>query len=109
MSYAGLRTWRPRMIRFVLMRVIAAAEASFGESLDYLRFILRATVGAFFKFSKLTGVSRYRRALPLAPFHVVRIAAARFEDCGPCVQTTVNIAKKAGIPAVWDTRRAATP
>jgi alkylhydroperoxidase family enzyme len=86
------------VVRFILLRVVAAAEASLGESLDYLRFMLRASVSAFFKFVKLTSVSRYRRALPLGPFHVVRIAAARHEDCGPCVQTTVNMAKKDGIP-----------
>jgi alkylhydroperoxidase family enzyme len=102
------------MLRFILRRVIAAAEVSFGESLDYLRFTLNASVGAFFKFVRLTGVSRYRAALPLGPFHVVRIAAARHEDCGPCVQTTVNIAKKDGIPpavlrAVVDGRPDALP
>jgi hypothetical protein len=85
------------MIRFVLRKVIDTAEVSFGESLDYLRLMLRASVGAFFQFAKLTGVSRYRRALPLGPFHVVRIVAALHEDCGPCVQTTVNIARKEGI------------
>jgi hypothetical protein len=34
-------------------------------------------------------------------FHAARITAAHFEDCGPCVQTTVNIARKDGVaPAV---------
>lgn len=89
------------MTRFVLNKVIDAAERLFGESLDYLRFILRASVGAFFAFARLTGVSRYRHMLPVAPFHTVRVAAARFEDCGPCVQTTVNLARKDGLaPAV---------
>jgi alkylhydroperoxidase family enzyme len=86
------------MMRWFLFRAISATEASLGESLEYVRFILHASVGAFLRFARLTGVSRYRRALPLAPFHVVRIAAAKHEDCGPCVQTTVNIAKKAGVP-----------
>lgn len=86
------------MVRWFLLRAISSTEAALGESLDYLRFILRASVGAFLKFVRLTGVSRYRRALPLAPFHVVRIAAAKYEDCGPCVQTTVTIAVKDGVP-----------
>jgi AhpD family alkylhydroperoxidase len=89
------------MVRFFLGKAIDRAEASFGESLDYLRFILRASVSVFRQFVRLTTVSRYRRVLPPAPFHVVRVAAARHEDCGPCVQTTVNIARKAGIaPAI---------
>jgi hypothetical protein len=85
------------MIRFLLGKVIDRGEVHFGEPFDYLRFILRASVRAFLAFARLTGVSRYHRALPLGPFHAVRITAARFEDCGPCVQTTVNVAKKDGL------------
>ena len=66
--------------------------------MDYLRHMLCASIGAFLKFVKLTSVSRYRRALPVGPFHVVRILAARHEDCGACVQTTVNMAKADGRP-----------
>jgi alkylhydroperoxidase family enzyme len=86
------------VVRLILLRFVAAGEASFGERMDYLRHMLRASIGAFLKFVKLTSVSRYRRALPVGPFHVVRILAARHEDCGACVQTTVNMAKADGRP-----------
>jgi hypothetical protein len=85
------------MLRWFVLRRIAAAESAFGECLDYLRFMLRASLGAFLKFAQLVGVATYRRALPAPAFHVVRVTTAKHEDCGPCVQTTVNMAKKDGV------------
>jgi hypothetical protein len=85
------------MIRFLLRRALASAERSYGESLEYLRIVLRASLGAFFRFVQVALVSRYRRVLPVGPHYVVRILAAKHEDCGPCVQTTVNMARSDGL------------
>jgi alkylhydroperoxidase family enzyme len=39
--------------------------------------------------------------LPVGAFHVARLVAVRIQDCGPCVQTVVNIAKEDGVdPAI---------
>jgi hypothetical protein len=85
------------MIRFLLRRALASAERSYGESLEYLRVVLRASLSAFFRFVRVALVSRYRRALPVGPHHVVRILAAKHEDCGPCVQTTIDMARSDGL------------
>ena len=86
------------MVRLILLLFIARAEARLAEPLDYLRRMLRASIGGLLAFARLTRISLYRRALPVGPFHVVRILAARHEDCGACVQTTVNLAKADGRP-----------
>jgi alkylhydroperoxidase family enzyme len=56
---------------------------------------------AFWQFTKVAKVASYRSKLPAAPFHVARLVAVKHQDCGPCVQTVVNLAKEDGVePAV---------
>jgi hypothetical protein len=85
------------MLRWLIRRRLAAVEKQLGVPLDYCRYILDVSLGAFLKFAKLMPLAHYRRALPAAPFYVAQIVATRAEDCGPCVQITVNFAKKTGV------------
>lgn len=87
------------MLRWLIHKRLAAAEQELGASVDYLRHILRVSLGAFFKFVKVMPLAEYRRSLPAAPYHVARLVATRHEDCGPCVQIEVHLAKKAGVSA----------
>ena len=87
------------MLRFFIRWRIRKHEKSLGASLDYLRHILRVSLKAFFKFSKLFSIASYRRSLPGAPCHVARLVSVLEEDCGSCVQIAVNLAKKDGVPS----------
>lgn len=87
------------MLRRLILARIAAGEKELGVPLDYCRFILRASLRAFFKFMKFLAVDEYRRVVPPGPFYAARIVAVRDEDCGTCVQIAVNQARKAGVPA----------
>jgi len=87
------------MLKFLVRWRIRAFERRLGEPLDYLRHLLGASFGAFRAFARAAKVAAYRKALPAAPFHVARLVAVRHEDCGPCVQTVVNLAKADGVPA----------
>src|SRR5262245_23998722 len=86
------------MIRWMIGRRLSAAEREVGAPLDYLRHMLRYSVGALKAFAKIMPAAQYRKVLPPAPFHVARLVTARFEDCGSCVQPTVNLAKKDLVP-----------
>jgi alkylhydroperoxidase family enzyme len=102
------------MMRSVVLKQIAAEERTLGESLDYVRHILRTSFRAFLKFMLFMPLSRHRRVLPAAPYHVARIVATRDADCGTCVQIEVNLARRDGIPpetirAVLDERPDALP
>jgi hypothetical protein len=68
-----------------------------GESTDFLRDLRRASPGGMWRFVFFIPMARYRRALPVEAYAVARIAAAHSEDCGPCLQTTVNLAKGEGV------------
>ncbi len=65
--------------------------------MDYVRHIVRTSLRSFFKFTKILGVAEYRRVLPPEPYHVARIVATRDADCGTCLQSEVNEAKRAGL------------
>ncbi|GBD32678.1 hypothetical protein HRbin33_01652 [bacterium HR33] len=82
--------------RFLLAR-LDAEERRLGVSLDYLRHILRASPAAFLKFAMLFPLSKHRRSLPPAAYHVARILAAQHEDCGTCLQVEINLAREAGV------------
>jgi len=86
------------MIRNLILKQLAREERSLGESLDYVRHILRTSLPAFFKFALFTPLSQHRRKLPPTPYRVARIVATRDEDCGTCVQIEVNLARRDGVP-----------
>ena len=86
------------MIRTLIRSRLSSEERSLGVSLDYLRDILDTSLRSFIKFSLFMPLAQNRRTLPVAPWFVARIIAARDEDCGTCVQLEVNLAKKAGVP-----------
>ncbi len=85
------------MFGFLVRSKIRSAEKRLGEPLDYLREMYAKAPGAFWEFAKVAKAAGYRNKLPAAPFHVARLVAVRIQDCGPCVQTCVNLAKEDGV------------
>jgi alkylhydroperoxidase family enzyme len=86
------------MIRSLILKRLDREEQSLGESVEYVRHILRTSLPAFFKFALFTPLSQHRRKLPPTPYRVARIVATRDEDCGSCVQIEVNLARREGVP-----------
>jgi AhpD family alkylhydroperoxidase len=85
------------MIRYLILKQLDKEERSLGESLDYIRHVLRTSFSAFFKFALFTPLAQHRRKLPAAPYRVARIVATQDEDCGTCVQIEVNLARREGV------------
>lgn len=85
------------MLGFIVKRKIRSAEKKLGESMDWMRHMYDTAPDAFWQFEKVARASRFHEKLPAAPFHVARLVAVRHQDCGPCVQTIVNIAKEDGV------------
>ncbi|MGZ8470470.1 MAG: hypothetical protein ACXW61_12670 [Gemmatirosa sp.] len=89
------------LARLVSGRIAAQERALGGVSLDYVRQLVRDAPGAFVAFTRARPFLGHRGTLPADAHHVARIAATRAEDCGSCVQITVNVAGTAGVsPAV---------
>lgn len=87
------------MIRNLILRQRGKEERTLGESVDYLRHILRTSLPAFFKFALFTPLAQHRHTLPSAPLRIAHIIATQDEDCGSCVQIAVNLARRDGVPA----------
>ena len=81
----------------MILSRLAVEEKKLGVSLDYLRFMVRTSLPAFFKFTKIMPIASFRRKLPPAPYFVARLIATRDEDCGTCLQIEINLAKQAGL------------
>lgn len=89
------------MFGFVVKSKIRSSEKRLGVSMDYLRHMYEHAPNAFWKFSKMMPAAQYREKLPAAPYHVARLVATQHEDCGPCVQIVVNLAKEDSVePAI---------
>lgn len=85
------------MIRRLILKRLDVEERKLGQSLDYIRHMVRVSLRAFFKFVKFIPLASYRRVLPVDAFFVAQLVAVRHEDCGPCLQIEVNRAKNEGV------------
>ncbi|MFQ5349478.1 MAG: hypothetical protein ACE5EG_03425 [Thermoanaerobaculia bacterium] len=85
------------MLRALISKKLDAEERRLGVPLDYLRQILRASLGSFFTFTKIMPIAQHRKVLPPEPYYVARMVATRDEDCGTCLQIEVNLATEAAV------------
>ena len=85
------------MIATLVERTITRQERGFGQSMNYLRDIAGSSLGAFFKYALFIPMSRHRKAASPEIAAVAWIAAMRHEDCGPCLQITVDHALASGV------------
>ncbi len=86
------------MIRKLILSKLDSAEKDLGESIEYVRHILRTSFRLFFKFAKFMSFSQHRKVCAVGPYHAACIVASREHDCGTCVQIAVNLARKDGVP-----------
>ena len=68
-------------------------ERRFDYDASYMKDILKASPMAFFRLVRLQGISSFREGVPRAPWYVAKLVGALHEDCGPCAQLVVNMAK----------------
>jgi hypothetical protein len=85
------------MIRSILHRVIRRFEARYGYDAAYMHDIADASVPAICKLALAQAMNVHREAVSPDALYAARIAAVRFEDCGPCAQLVVNMALEAGV------------
>jgi hypothetical protein len=87
------------MLGWLVRRRIAAFERDFDYDMSYARDIYDASPRAFFRFSKILGISSYRQDAPKEAWYAAKFAATLTEDCGPCTQLVVKMAERDGMSA----------
>ena len=85
------------MIRLILHSTIRRFERRYDYDATYMHAILEASIPAFVKFALAQTMSAHREGVSPDALFAARIAAVRFEDCGPCAQLVVNMALEAGV------------
>jgi alkylhydroperoxidase family enzyme len=85
------------MMRALINRRLASAERSLGASMDYLRFMMRASPRGFRRFATVLPLSGYRRVVPPDAYHVARLVATHDEHCTGCLQIEIVLARESGV------------
>jgi hypothetical protein len=88
------------MIKRLLSAWIDRFEKTWSYDAAYLRRMLNASPSSMLKFSFVSGMVG-RRDVPAASLAAAGIAGTLAEDCGPCLQLTVDMAVRGSVdPAV---------
>jgi alkylhydroperoxidase family enzyme len=85
------------MLRWFIRRRLDAEEKTLGALLDYLRYILDVSPVAFLRFASMMPFANSRSVLPKEAWCVAQIVTLRHEDCGPCLQIAINLARQSGV------------
>ena len=88
------------MLKALLSSRIDRFEKAMAYDASYMRELLAASPWTFLRFSLVTGMVP-RRDAPAAALAAAGLVGVLAEDCGPCVQISVDIAAMNGVsPAV---------
>lgn len=85
------------MIRSFLHRKLDSEEKKLGESMEYLRHVVDVSPVAFLRFASIMPFANSRKALPADAWFVAQVVGSQKEDCGPCLQISVNLARQARV------------
>ena len=85
------------MLDWLIRRRIAAFEKTYGYDMSYARELLAAHRKGFLRFARVQPMSDCREGVPPEAWYAAKLAAVRAEDCGPCTQLSVDMARAAGI------------
>lgn len=86
------------MMRFLANRILDAFARRHDYDVAYMRALLDASPSAFRKFGKVSALSGHREVVPVEASHAARLVGVLAEDCGPCTQLVVGMARGEGVP-----------
>ncbi|MGO4717295.1 hypothetical protein [Bradyrhizobium sp. 2TAF24] len=86
------------MFKALARRMLRAYRTRYGYDTSYLDLMLQETPSAFFKFALIMGVAQHRKVVPLDAYFAAKLVGAMAEDCGPCTQLVVDMAREAKVP-----------
>jgi len=72
-------------------------EQAIGGSMEFLRDMLEHAPEATTKFFSFMPLANHGVAAEVDALTVARMVALRAEDCGPCLQIAVNVARATGV------------
>lgn len=85
------------MLKALFSRHLDRFERTCGYDASYMRALLAASTGSFFKFTFVSALVD-RKAAPAEALAAAGIVGTLAEDCGPCVQISADMGAAAGVP-----------
>jgi hypothetical protein len=86
------------MFKFVARRMLRKFQAHYNYDASYMEAMLDHAPAAFFKYNRIVALSRYRDVVPVEACFAAKLVGVLAEDCGPCTQLSVEMAREAGMP-----------
>jgi len=86
------------MLKFIARRMLRKFRVRYDYDTTYMEEMLEHAPAAFSRFSKIMGIANYRGVVPLEACFAAKTVGVLAEDCGPCTQLGVEMAREAGIP-----------
>lgn len=85
------------MRKFLARLMLRKYARHYNYNTGYLEMMLQEAPSAFFKFAKVMSVAQHREVVPIEALYAAKLVAALAEDCGPCTQLVVDMAREAGV------------
>ncbi|MED5621058.1 hypothetical protein [Ideonella sp. BN130291] len=85
------------MLDWLIRRRLASFERRYGYDARYAHELLAASRKGFFLYARVSAMANHRDGVPRDAWYAAKVVAARREDCGPCTQLAVDMAREAGV------------
>ena len=86
------------MRAYFARKAVEAFGARYNYDISYMLQMLKVSPAAFHHLGALAKLAAHREKAPVNAFYAAKIVGAVTEDCGPCVQLVVDMAREAGMP-----------
>ena len=86
-----------RLLRRIVNRRLAAFERRWHYPMDYARALFDGSRRAFWAYARIAPAAALRDGMPAAAWHAAKIVALCAEDCGPCTQLALDMARADGV------------
>jgi hypothetical protein len=85
------------MLKKILHYFISKLERKYGYDAGYLHAMIESSPALAREFSHVPKLSQYRKKAPVRLHALAGLAAAKSEDCGPCLQLGIDMSHEAGV------------
>ena len=85
------------MFRYVVKQMVLRFGKRYDYDVGYMLHMLETTPEVMTAFNALSKLDRYRKRTPVDAHMAAKLRGALNEDCGPCVQLTVDMARESGV------------
>jgi alkylhydroperoxidase family enzyme len=86
------------MRKLLARHLLTSFRRRYAYDTSYLDYILDNAPAAFFKFARIGKLTNHREAVPPEAYFAAKLIGALAEDCGPCAQLVIDMAREAGVP-----------